>query len=126
MHTYICIWVGILSVDFNLDQWRGESYQPIHACLSAVFSVCVDPCGQSCVCVLCVCVFMHVCLSGIHAHPCHWLNLGTWSHSSLILIGLLDSATSNTYTVDAVKNLFIQLSPPHYLTFDCSRKWGIR
>jgi len=43
-----------------------------------------------------VCVFMCVCLQGIHAQPCYWLELEAWSCSSLSPFGVLDLETPNS------------------------------
>lgn len=56
INVCICISIDILSADFNLIQERGDSYQPIHACLSAVvFSLLIHVVSH--VYVYCVCVY---------------------------------------------------------------------
>ena len=56
-------------------------------------SVCVASCVYTCR----IRVFGCVCLLGIPAQPCTWLELGAWSCSSLAAVGLQDSAPPNNY-----------------------------
>lgn len=57
--------------------------------------------GSVCVCAYIACLmFVQVCLLGMHAQSCHWLDLGTCSSSSsstFTPLGIPESANPNTY-----------------------------
>lgn len=71
-----------------------------------------------CSAYMCLCV----CLLGIHTQPCYWLDLGTWSCSSLAYVRLLDLATPND--IFAQDQSMLSLSSTlreHSLSSSCSR-----